>query len=276
MAAAFIGAAAPSPVQAGSASSWSPNIHAATRLIVDKATWKGRGDRLFAGVHIKLDKGWKTYWRHPGDSGLPPRFDWSGSRNLKEARILWPAPTRFHDNAGTTIGYKKEVVFPFLIAPEAPGEPVNLDVKVEFAVCANICIPVEAHLKLKAGRDGLFSRSYVQLLSRFLNRVPENKASTSGSGPSISHSEAVLVGDAPHLTVDARFPGGTEGADLFIEGPEGFYLPPTEPVGKHTSDTVRFKVDLTKGDDPKDLRGKTVTLTLVSEAARLETSWHIE
>ncbi|MEM8743169.1 MAG: protein-disulfide reductase DsbD domain-containing protein [Pseudomonadota bacterium] len=245
-------------------------------MVADQVPWKNDKKALIAGIQIKLDKGWKTYWRYPGDSGLPPSFHWTGSKNLKEAKVLWPAPLRFHDSAGTSIGYKNEVLFPVLIKPVKAGEPVDLNLKMEFAVCADICIPAEASFNLKVGKDGFFSRSYAPLLSEYLERVPTNETADEKSKPEVSRTEAQLTGKTPYLEVDATFPKGTEGADLFIEGPEGFYLAPAEAVGKAENGTLRFKVDLTKGDDPKDLKGKTVTLTLVSDAAQAETSWQID
>ncbi len=265
-----------SPAWAGSATSWTSKNHASTRLVAETTSWKDKKKTLIAGIHIKLDEGWKTYWRYPGDSGLPPRFDWSGSHNLKSAKLLWPAPKRYLDSAGTSIGYKKEVVFPVLIEPVKAGQPIELKLKMEFAVCADICIPAEANLQLKVGKDGIFSSSFVPLLSRFLERVPEKKAPGTSSGLSVLHTEALLTGKAPYLTIDARFPRGGKGADMFIEGPEGFYLAPAKPVGKPGEGMIRFKVDLTQGDDPKELKGKTVTLTLVSNDAQAETTWHIK
>ena len=261
--------------RAGSATSWQTQNHAKTRLIIDRAEWQDQQDVLMAGIHIKMETGWKTYWRYPGDSGLPPRFDWSRSRNLKKAQVLWPAPTRYKDSAGISIGYKKEVVFPVLIEPVDPSQPIDLTLKMEFAVCADICIPAEANLQLKSGRNGIFSRSYAAILSRYLGRVPDNRK-TNKSGLKVSNTKARLSGEAPYLSINAQFPAGAQGADLFIEGPEGFYLAPTERVAETGDGMIKFKVDLTKGDDPKDLKGKTVTLTLVSNIAQAETTWRIE
>ena len=88
---------------AGSATSWQTQNYVKTRLIIDRTDWQNRQDILVAGIHIKMDAGWKTYWRYPGDSGLPPRFDWSQSINLKKAKVLWPAPTRYKDSTGMSM-----------------------------------------------------------------------------------------------------------------------------------------------------------------------------
>lgn len=261
---------------AGSSTSWIEGAHATTRLVVDTVEVHGNGKALVAGIHIKLDEGWKTYWRNPGDAGLPPRFDWSGSQNLKAAKVLWPAPQRLKDSAGISYGYKKEIVFPVILEPEKPGVPVKLNLKLEFAVCEDICIPAEANLQLATGKGGFFSRSYASLLSRYIDRVPVQIEPGPRPGLSISRAEANLSGPAPALTVDAHIPGGAEGADLFVEGPEGFYMAPAELAGPFENETVKFRVDLTKGDDPKGLEGEIVTLTLVSPEAQAETSWLIE
>lgn len=276
LASAFAMLARVSPAVAGSATDWETKNHVTMRLISDHAIWRGKQEALVAGIQIKLDKGWKTYWRYPGDSGLPPRFDWSGSQNLKVARLLWPAPIRLRDSAGTSYGYKKEVIFPVLIEPVKAGQPIDLRLKMEFAVCADICIPAEAELQLKVGGGGFFSPNYEPLLSLSLKRVPGKQDQGSRNGLSVSHTEARLSGAAPYLAIDARFPEGARDADLFVEGPEGFYLAPAELVDRRSDGTMSFRVDLTKGDDPKDLKGKTMILTLVSKTAQAETSWRIE
>ena len=72
-----------------------------------------------AGVEIKLDPGWKTYGRDPGDSGVPPKLDFAGSDNVKTVTVLWPAPERFPDGAGgNSIGYLDHVILPLRITPQ--------------------------------------------------------------------------------------------------------------------------------------------------------------
>ncbi len=94
-----------------SESPWMNETYSKVRLVSGAVDEKGEAKQI-AGVQIRLDSGWKTYWRNPGDSGVAPHFDWSGSKNLKEAQVLYPVPHRFADAGGTAIGYKDEVVFP--------------------------------------------------------------------------------------------------------------------------------------------------------------------
>src|SRR5690242_15253493 len=101
-----------------------------------------------AGFDLKLGKGWRTYWRVPGDAGVPPQFDWSRSRNVETVTLLWPAPSRFTDEGGETIGYKDRVVFPVDVVAKDPGRPIDLALEAFLGVCEKICIPVKLEMSL--------------------------------------------------------------------------------------------------------------------------------
>src|SRR3981081_41605 len=68
------------------AAPWLDAGHSAVRLL---AGWRS-GAVLLGGIAFQLQPGWKTYWRTPGDSGVPPRFDFSQSENIETVTILWP------------------------------------------------------------------------------------------------------------------------------------------------------------------------------------------
>ena len=94
-----------------------------------------------AGLRLRLADGWKTYWRAPGDAGIPPLFDWRGSRNLHGVQVLWPVPMVFEQNGMRSIGYAQEVVLPLDLSPRMAGQPVRLKGSVELGVCSDVCIP---------------------------------------------------------------------------------------------------------------------------------------
>lgn len=108
--------------------------------------WQMENGHRMTGVHVTLDPGWKTYWRAPGGNGIPPRFDFSGSDNVRATRIHWPRPEVFNDPAGRTIGYQSEVIFPVEIIPDTPGAPVSLALTFDYGVCEEVCIPASARL----------------------------------------------------------------------------------------------------------------------------------
>src|SRR6266550_6231090 len=134
-----------SAVRAEDASPWQRDAHSAVRLLAGSRS----GTVLLGGVAIQLQPGWKTYWRTPGDSGVPPRFDFSKSDNVEAVTVLWPAPTKFDDGAGgTALGYKQQVVLPLRIVAKSNDKPVTLRAAINYAVCEKLCIPVEASSEL--------------------------------------------------------------------------------------------------------------------------------
>src|SRR3954471_24725223 len=123
------------------ASPWLNDGHSAVRLLAGSRS----GAVLLGGIAIQLQGGWKTYWRNPGDSGVPPRFDFSKSDNVDAVTILWPAPMKFDDGAGgTALGYVRQVVLPLRIVAKNTDRPVTLRADINYAVCEKLCIPVEA------------------------------------------------------------------------------------------------------------------------------------
>lgn len=117
--------------------------------------WRQADGTHMAGLRITLQPGWKTYWRSPGEAGIPPNFDWSGSSNLAGARAHYPVPQVFHVNGMRTIGYKDSVVLPIALRPREGGDAIVLRGRVELGVCESICIPFEARIEatLPAGAE---------------------------------------------------------------------------------------------------------------------------
>ena len=109
----------------------------------------GQVDGLWqAGILIELEPDWKTYWRVPGDAGIPPQFDWSGSTNVETVKVEFPTPARFKDASGEAIGYHDKVLFPISVKPKDPSQKTQLKLNMFFAVCQGVCIPAKAQLDL--------------------------------------------------------------------------------------------------------------------------------
>ncbi len=94
-------------------------------------------------LRLTLRDGWKTYWRAPGEAGIPPSFTWRGSRNVGEMSMTWPTPEVFLTSGYQTIGYHHQLVLPIEITPERPGRPVRLKGRMELGICKDICVPSE-------------------------------------------------------------------------------------------------------------------------------------
>jgi len=235
-------------------------------------TVSGAGNNeVVAGVQIRLDPGWKTYWRSPGDSGVPPSFDWSGSKNLKEAQVLYPAPRRFTDASGTAIGYEDEVVFPIKVTPERAGESVELKVTVDYGLCKTLCIPNDAKLSIDLPPRMVAGWGADILLQRFVDFVP--KPAEPNKLPALGGVEARLDGVKPELIIEAHFPDGATGTDLFVEAPGGAYMPVPKPLGPLAGGTQRFVVSFASQDEASAFKGKPLRMTLVSDEGGREASW---
>ena len=119
--------------------------------------WRTEAGTHMAGLQLRLAPGWKTYWRAPGDSGIPPRFGWQGSQNITGAAFHWPVPDVSYQNGMRSIGYTDVVVVPVEVALSDAGEEARMRGQVQIGVCEDICVPVlldfDAVLPVAGGRD---------------------------------------------------------------------------------------------------------------------------
>ena len=251
------------------ATPWSVGHKSKARLIVGSMPGPSGGALLYAGVEIALEKDWKTYWRHPGDAGgVPPYFDWSKSRNLKQATVSFPAPHRFVEQLGDSIGYKSRLVLPIAIEPQVAGRKIGLAVELQYGVCREICIPAQAKLALEF--DPVQLRTMPPQLAVALDNVPRDARQRSQRSPRLLRLDAKLDGSQPKLVIDVAFPDGTGEADLFVEAGSDLYLPMPRTVKALGDNEVRYEIDLSKNIDVKALRGRQLRLTMVSARQNAE------
>lgn len=247
---------------------------AATGLVSDWVEGHSSRARLIAGngmagVEVQMPEGWKTYWRTPGDAGgVPPSFDWSKSENLAEATVLYPAPKRFTDRAGDTVGYKGTVVFPVRLTPKDPSKPIDLRLSLAYGVCKEICIPAEAALSLAVAPEK--GSEVPEELAVALKHVPAPQAERRPGDPILKRVVSELDGTSPSIVLDTEFPAGAEHADLFIEAPQGLFVPLPKKAVDDGSGRVTFKVDLSQDVDLKALKGQKLTATIVSDGGQSE------
>lgn len=153
---------------------WVESGHAKARLVSAVAA-TGAAKHVRLGIEIKLEPGWKTYWRSPGEGGMPPRFDWGGSANLANVAVAWPAPKRFEIGGLESVGYADHVILPLDVALTQPGEPLAVRLSLQYAVCRQICMLVEAKLTLDLpglAQQTSESLTNAEAIARFQARVP--------------------------------------------------------------------------------------------------------
>jgi DsbC/DsbD-like thiol-disulfide interchange protein len=270
-----LGAAAPAVAEPApepaAASPW-VELHASRARLVASAAKTAGGTRL-AGLEIVLDDGWKTYWRMPGDAGVPPQHDWAGSANAAHIKVLYPAPMRMAEAGGEVIGYKQAVLFPIEVTPQDPAEPVALKLALEFGICREICVPATATFDLvlpPVGQDAKKAPAK-DTVAAAIQRVPRPHAGRLSADPKLVQASVSDGQSGARLVIQAAF-GGSTGGDVFVEAPEGIYVPMLRKEAPAADGTVRFVADLS-GDLVRDLKGKALTLTLVSDTGAAEARW---
>lgn len=238
------------------ATDWSGSGHSAARLLAG-----GRqGTNLLAGVAVTLDPGYLTYWRNPGEAGVPPTFDASGSDNVASVAAAFPAPQKLDEGGVEAFGYQDAVTFPLRVTPRDPGRPVTLALTFAYAVCATQCLPASARFRLALPQQ--VSPETSAEVERALATVPRE---TTLGAPGPVAVERIVAGSAdgrPGLTVTAR---ASDQSALFVEAPEGWYWQ-AAPARAMGDGTVIFTV--TALDHPKEggLDLAAVNLTLVDPA----------
>jgi suppressor for copper-sensitivity B len=262
--AAFAVLAAATGEGLAAASPWSEATGARLRLIAPGGPPSADGS-LTLGIEIALDPGWKTYWRHPGEAGLPPEIDFSRSDNLAGAKVEFPAPRRFVDGGSTSIGYGGSVVLPVRLRPEDPALPVMVDARILYGACKELCVPASATARLMVSQATRADPAAAALLAVATAAVP--------TAPSDDLDvTAVTRTDDPHvLLVTAAVAEGGAEADLFAEGPgEAF---PRLPVRVETADPAspQWRVAL----DPHGPATGLVRFTLVAGGRAVERVWEL-
>jgi DsbC/DsbD-like thiol-disulfide interchange protein len=241
------------PARAQDASPWQKDSHSAVRLLAGSRS----GAVLLGGIAFQLQPGWHTYWRNPGDSGVPPRIDFSKSENIEAVTILWPAPTKFADGAGgASLGYQKQVVLPLRIVAKNADRPVTLRADINYAVCEKLCIPVEASAELAFTSVASTEDS---ALSAALDTVP--KPATIGDPNPLTIRG--VKRDGKTVLVDVAAPDSGD-VNLFVEGPTPDWALPVPKLLDHGPPGVkRFAFDLDGLPPGADPEGAALKLTLV-------------
>ena len=241
--------------RAQDSSPWQRGGHSAVRLLAGSRS----GAVLLGGIAFQLQPGWKTYWRTPGDSGVPPRFDFSKSENIEAVTILWPAPTKFDDGAGGhSLGYHDQVVLPLRIVAKNADKPVTLRAAVNYAVCEKLCIPVEADAELPFTSVASTEDS---ALFAALDTVP--KPANVGDPNPLTIRDVKRDGKSTVL-VDVAAPPESGAINLFVEGPTPDWGLPVPTLVEHGPPGVkRFSFELDGVPPGVNPEGAALKFTLV-------------
>lgn len=115
--------------------------------------WRTEDGTQMAALRVQLAPGWKTYWRSPGDSGIPPSFDFSGSENIGSVAFHWPAPEVFLSNGLSSVGYAEQLILPMEFVPRDESLPASVQATVDLGVCSQVCVPLQVVVSADLPRD---------------------------------------------------------------------------------------------------------------------------
>lgn len=259
---ALLACALSTAATAQDASPWQQGSHATVRLLAGSRS----GTVLLGGIAFQLEPGWKTFWRTPGDSGVPPHFDFSRSDNVDAVTVLWPAPSKFPDGAGGhSLGYKEQVVLPLRIVATNADKPITLRATVGFAVCAKLCIPAEVSMELAFASVASAEDS---ALAAALDRVP--KPARLGDPNPLTIRDVRREGTST-VVVDVETSNPGADVNLFVEGPTPDWALPIPAPHKHAPHGLkRFSFKLDGMPENTSAEGAELKLTLVGDKGSYE------
>ena len=221
-----------------------------------------------AALELDLPAGWHTYWRVPGDAGLPPRFDWSTSDNVKDVVVQYPYPKRMDEQGIVTFGYEGSNIFPLTVAPKDVAKPVTLNLKLDAMVCKDICIPQTLNLSL--AMNGPMAGDEAVTLKRAAEKIPANDAAATAAGLIII--DTAIVGP-DGIVVTAHSKNYFKDADIFASvGDQAITTKPEITID--AKDAHKAMIKLPKPTDidnlSKFLSGKTLDIVLVMDGHAAE------
>lgn len=226
--------------------------------------WRDADGTHFAALKFSLAPGWKTYWRAPGDGGVPTRMDWSASSNLSTANTLWPVPEVFRQNGLRSVGYRGEFILPLAFGAIEDG-PIEIDGHIDFGVCEEICLPVGIDLHMTLLPD---QKTDVVEISAALQNHP-----LSATNANVKHVECMVTyGDGlARIDIDVDMPP-LDGQDeaLVIEAANP-HLWIAEPVASRNGDTLHGSAEvLLRDGGPFEIDLDQLRMTVITTENAVE------
>ena len=244
---------------------WTSGLGYKARLILGAIMDDGH---YHGGFEVELEEGWKTYWRQPGENGIPPLFDVKNSDNLKDFKVLWPAPEVFKDGTGKGVGYKKRVLLPFTVKPEVVDQTIDFNLSIFFGVCAEICVPADVKF------SGLLSPSKPQsenhaLIQEAISLVPVKDQTV---GLQVKTAELSVEGTKEYVDLGLELGKSVESLVVLVEGPEDWYFEPLKIPMSEAGDVETYEIKVPLYRIIKDsLKGdEALRLTIIADGEALD------
>ena len=244
---------------------WVVNEHSRVRLVA-LGPAADDPDAGVMGIHIRMAPGWETYWRSPGDAGVPPEFNFDGTENVEELYVDWPLPERKVQAGLTTYVYHNDVLLPVTVYPAERAKPVKMRLHILYAACREVCVLEEAALTIDAALDktdtnltALFEQNRFRMPS--LDNRPELAIERVTEG---------AEGNRRLLEVTARADTVWEGADVILEAEDGFQFKPAVVTPSMQGRRITLRVEYTHPAGKRLKEGDEVLVTVFDKKRAIE------
>ncbi|HVK90506.1 MAG TPA: protein-disulfide reductase DsbD domain-containing protein [Mycoplana sp.] len=220
-------------------------------------------------LDIRLEPGWKTYWRDPGQSGIPPTISFTGASGLTLESIRFPVPKHFDDGFSRYTGYDRSVALPLMLKRNGAGSAATLvSASVFLGVCKDICIPVQADLSVDLQAGATAEANEAAELAAAEAALPEPPSAD------FMVTGAHWSDDGKSLHVTFTAPGAAP-PQVFVSGPAGFQFGSgTTPA--RSGDAYRVEVPLLQKPKAASLSGAAILFTAESGGRAMETPLAID
>ncbi|QUJ66208.1 thioredoxin family protein [Photobacterium sp. GJ3] len=242
-----------------------------TRFVLTGQTDPSQG--TVAGyLEVRLAKGWKTYWRSPGEGGVAPTMNWQDSANLRDLSWHWPAPERYDVLGVETIGYAGDVIFPMTLTVEDFSQPVILLANLSLSSCSTVCVITDYPVDLS------FIPSELQPSGPEVSRYAQAMSLVPAAPAAPESVRAIWDTQQQQLQVTLTSPQGWQEPDAFIDGDtdavkDSSFAKPSVQIDGNTLTAV-FRVSSWFGEP--DLSGQSVRLTVKDQAMLAEYPVQVE
>lgn len=222
------------------------NSHAKVRIHAEPST--SGATRLL--LSVQLDKGWKTYWRSPGEGGIAPTIAWSTP--LDAVKWYWPVPQRFDVSGISTQGYHEQVMLPIVISAKAPQ---TLNGILTLSTCSNVCILTDYpfSLDLSSPLSDENQQQFQHDFAQAMGQVPIANALTQQIQAGFGHGEVQIL---------AVRDEGWQQPELFFDTLADVDFGKLQVSVQGNQLSVRVPATDGWGEGVGDLRGKPLTMVI--------------
>lgn len=221
------------------------------------------GDTVWAGVDMKMDPGWHTYWKNSGDSGIPTQIKWQLPPGVTAGEVQWPLPKKLPPVEVTTYGYENEVMLlvPLTLASNLNTGPLNISADVSWLECQDECIPGKATVRatLTVGNEAT-SSAHAATIESWRSKTPQTN-----NFPFLAWWEKPTAADARPLVIgtvpmEASKNVKYDSVDFFPDASDNYEVQAaTEVISEMSADiSLRKVVKKFSGDWPKVISGVIV------------------